>query len=311
MDLHHAFAELGLTLQATPAEAKVAYRTLAMRCHPDISPSPGAEARMKTINVAYAAVSAHLDLRNKPAAVSKSPSAAQRPAGGHGASTASGFSEFDWKTGFAARATATPRERLVQRTVQVSLFEAAFGCVKRVRGTVSGTGRSALNTWLVEVRIHPGSQDGMEIAPVDIRACPSMHPLPRTLRLAVQIEKHPLFRLDKDRLSVTVPMSLWRWALGGALTVPTLDGSVRLNLAPRSGVVLLRDMGWPQFKQPQQKGPLFVMPQRVLPESLSDEDRRLLQALDAGVRLPEVDGWNHSVQNWMHAVVHGKASRTV
>ena len=264
-----------------------------MRWHPDVSTSPDAEARMKALNVAYAAVSAHLDLGATPPPAR----AAARPS--HAA--ASGFSEFDWKTGFGARSTATSRETGVPRTVQVSLFEAAFGCVKRVRGTVSGT-------WLLEVRIHPGCLDGMEIAPEDISACSSLHPLPRAVKLTVQIEKHPLFTLDKDRLSVKVPMSLWRWVLGGGSTVPTLDGSVPLGLAPRSGVVLLRDQGWPQFKQPQRRGPLFVRPQRLAAAALSEQEQRLLRALDAAVQLPEVAGWNQRVQAWMQATARGKAA---
>jgi len=293
MELHHAFAELGLSRQATKLQAKAAYRALAMRWHPDVSTNPDAEARMKTLNVAYAAVSAHLELSATPPPAR----AAARP----NASAASGFSEFDWKTGFGARSTATSRETGVQRTVQVSLLEAAFGCVKRVRGSVSGT-------WLLEVRIHPGCLDGMDIAPEDISACSSLHPLPRAIKLTVQVEKHPLFTLDKDRLSVKVPMSLWRWVLGGECSVPTLDGSVPLSLAPRSGVVLLRDQGWPQFKQPQRRGPLFVIPQRLATDQLSEQDQRLLRALDAALNLPEVTGWNHRVQAWMQATARGKAA---
>jgi hypothetical protein len=69
-------------------------------------------------------------------------------------------------------------------------------------------------------------------------------------------------------------------------------------LPPRASAVLLKNQGWPQLKDAQQRLPLFVMPKRVYPASLGDEDRRLLQALDAAARLPEVEGWMHSVQAW-------------
>jgi curved DNA-binding protein len=307
MELHHAFAELGLKLHSTTAEAKSAYRTLAMRWHPDVSASPDADTRMKTINVAYEVVTRYLAARDKAATTPKPKPAAAQATSQSGAKAASGFSEFDWHTGFASRATgsAPPRERLVQRTVQVSLFEAAFGCVKRVRGLAAGAGRTEGQAWVVTVRIHAGTLDGAAIAPEDIRVCTFGHALPRAFKLSVQIEKHPLFKLDRDRLSVSVPMSVWRWALGGALAVPTLEGHVQLHLAPRSGVVLVKNQGWPLYKQPQQRQPLFVMPQRVFPQSLSDQDRRLLQALDAGARLPEVEGWLHSVHAWMESSAHG------
>lgn len=309
MDIHHAFAELGLKFQTTAAEAKSAYRSLAMRWHPDVSASPDADARMKTINVAYAVVTRYLDLRDQSASPSQAKPASAHCADRPGARAAAGFSEFDWQSGFASRAKASAplRERLVQRTVQVSLFEAAFGCVKRVRGMVAGAGKTEGLAWSVDVHIHAGTLDGADIAPADIRVCCSAHALPRAFKLSVQIEKHPLFKLDRDRLSVSVPMSVWRWALGGAVTVPTLDGTARVSLAPRSGVVLVPNQGWPLARQPQQRHPLLVLPQRVFPQSLSDEDRRLLRALDAGAHLPEVDGWRHSVRAWTQASTHGMA----
>ena len=309
MELPHAFTELGLNRQATASQAKAAYRSLAMRWHPDLSSSPDAEIRMKTINVAYEAVSAHLTLREHAAAAAKPQPAASRPATGaataKGASTGSGvspgFSEFDWQAGFTAAAGAGGRyEKPVQHTVQVSLLEAAFGCVKCIRG-------SATDAWSLYVRIHAGTGDGVEVAPGDIRIYAAVHALPRAFKLSVQIDKHPLFQLDRERLSVSVPISIWRWVLGGEITVPTLDGTARVHLPPRAGAVLLKNEGWPQFKQAQHRGPLFVMPQRLAPDKLSEYDKRLLRALDAGVRLPEVAGWNQRVQAWMQSTAQGVA----
>jgi curved DNA-binding protein len=306
MDIYHAFSELGLALHATPAQAKTAYRTLAMRWHPDVNDSPEATARMKNINVAYEAVTAYMALREPVAAGAHSRPAAQRPAAAAGTGTGtgtdtdtdtdtdtgarSGFSEFDWRAGFTA-AAGSRQEKPVQRSVQVSLFEAAFGCVKRVRG-------SASDAWTLYVRIHAGTCDGAEVAQADIRIYASVHALPRAFTLSVQIDKHPLFQLDQDRLSVSVPMSIWRWAMGGEITVPTLDGNARVSLPPRANAVMLKNLGWPRFKQPQLRQPLFVVPKRIYPHSLSDGDRRLLQALDAGARLPEVEGWRHSLRAW-------------
>jgi curved DNA-binding protein len=291
MDLHQAFTELGLTPHATPAQAKTAYRTLAMRWHPDVNTSPDADARMKAINVAYETVTAHLKLCAQVAASPKPRPAASRPDRA-GVSATSGFSEFDWKTGFtSATGTGSRHQKAVQRSVNVSLFEAAFGCVKRIKG-------SEADAWTLYVRIHAGTCDGAEVAPGDISIYAPVHALPRVFKLSVQIDKHPIFTLDNDRLSVSVPMSIWRWALGGEIAVPTLDGSTRVCLPPRAGVVMVKNQGWPRFKQPQLRHPLFVMPKRVYPQSLSEDDQRLLQALDTGTRLPEVDGWKESLRTW-------------
>jgi curved DNA-binding protein CbpA len=60
-DLPQALAVLGLTPQADHAAAKAAHRALAMRWHPDVSGGIDTEGHMKSINVAYAMVSRHLD----------------------------------------------------------------------------------------------------------------------------------------------------------------------------------------------------------------------------------------------------------
>ena len=364
MDVKQAFAELGLSLHTNPTDAKAAYRTLAMQWHPDINISPQADARMKLINVAYALVCHHLDSRHQSATPEIKP---QKASSANRATSV--FTEYDWKTGFKAAPNvfASSREAMVQRSVQVSLFEAAFGCVKRVsglepaacarcagngeyagtwtlgskcmqcfgRGThcerdgssavgrsircatcngtgvfkpmtppcplCKGSGKTERKAWMVDVHIHAGALDGSEVASSDIRLRTSLDESPRKFKLTVQVEKSPIFRLDQDRLSVTVPISILRWALGGEMTVPTLDGSIRVRLPEKLTGLWVKDQGWPQFGKPNQRKPLFVLPKLVFPDSLNDEERRILKALDASCKLPEVDGWNRSVQAWVES----------
>jgi curved DNA-binding protein len=292
MELTQAFTTLGLTSHATAGQAKVAYRALAMHWHPDVNHGTEAPARMKAINVAYEVVTAHLALREpvcdqpqpQPAATRAAPRAAGVDTG------ASGFSEFDWRTGFKATGGSF-LDKPERRSVSVTLVEAAFGCVKRVKG-------SATDGWTLYVRIHPGTCEGAAVAQGDIRIYTALQTMPRAFELTVHIEKHPLFELDKHRLSVSVPMSVWRWIAGGEFTVPTVGGTVRVNLPARAGVVMFKDQGWPHFKQPSERHPLFVCPKRVYPKDLSEHEQRLLQSLDAQARLPEVDGWQLSLQDW-------------
>mgnify|MGYP002776284385 FL=1 len=366
MDVKQAFAELGLSLHTSPADAKAAYRTLAMQWHPDVNASAQAGARMKQINVAYALVCSHLDSRQQVAATRAKPKATTSANDNR---SAPGFSEFDWKKGFqsAPRGSTNAREVLIQRSVQVSLFEAAFGCVKRVSGTepdtcarcagsgeyagnwtlgskcmqcfgrgmhierasadgtgrlmrcvacngtglfksppppcpsCKGTGKSERKAWMVDVNIHAGALEGSEVPVSDIRLRSSLQESPRKFKLTVQIEKSPIFRLEKDRLSVIVPISSLRWALGGEMTVPTLDGSIRVGIPARPTGFWVQNQGWPQAGKPGHRKPLFVLPKMVFPEGLGDEERRMLQVLDARCKLPEVEGWNRSVQAWMES----------
>jgi len=102
-----------------------------MHWHPDVNSGLQANCRMKAINVAYALVCQHLDTLHSTV--------------GCTVGATDGFTAFDWKTGFktgsgsAPQEGVAPREALVQRSLQVSLFEAAFGCVKRISGTATGS----------------------------------------------------------------------------------------------------------------------------------------------------------------------------
>jgi molecular chaperone DnaJ len=352
MDIQNAFAELGLTPQASPAEAKAAYRTLAMRWHPDLNTGLQTDAHMQRINVAYALVSQHLDAR-----------AAAAQATSRAAKTPSGFTEFDWKAGFkpAAHSSPTPRAACVERTLRVSLFEAAFGCVKRVSGMESvpcvrcagsgthagswtvgakclrcfghgmvnacaggtvktvcetcrgsgvfkpapphcpgcmGSGKTTRQTWTVDVAIHAGTLDGALVEGSDIRMRTGAQALPHSFKLTVQIEKHPLFKLHQNRLSVTVPISVWRWALGGEITVPTLDGSARVSLPTTPSALLVKNQGWPEYQAPERRKPLFVLPKVIYPEQLRIEERRMLELLDVRSRMPELQSWSRHMQAW-------------
>jgi hypothetical protein len=54
--LHASYALLGVPRQAHPETIKRAYRRLARRYHPDLSPGPGATELMQQINDAYARI---------------------------------------------------------------------------------------------------------------------------------------------------------------------------------------------------------------------------------------------------------------
>lgn len=360
MDVKQAFAELGLTPLASPAEAKAAYRALAMRWHPDIHGDLAADSRMKSINVAYALICQHLDAQARVA--SRAAPSGNSGAECHASTGATGFTPFDWKTGFKTSAGAATgwRGELVQRTLQVSLFEAAFGCVKRVsglepaccarcggsgefpgtwtlgaqcmqcggRGLVAksggvrpcnacqgsgrykpappacsackGTGKTERQAWLLDVQIHAGTLDGHVVKASDITVRNGA-PAARDFKLTLQLEKHPLFKLVQDRLSVAVPISFWRWSLGGEITVPTLEGIARVTLPLKPAALLVKHQGWPEAGAPERRKPLFVLPRIVYPEHLSDNERELLQMLDARDKLSEVEGWKRHVQAWAEA----------
>jgi DnaJ-class molecular chaperone len=108
-------------------------------------------------------------------------------------------------------------------------------------------------------------------------------------------------QLVQDRLSVSVPLSFWRWTLGGEITVPTLDGGTQVSLSTRPSDMVVKGQGWPEPRAPHRQKPLFVLPRIVYPAQHGAHERELLQMLDNNDKLPEVEGWNRHVKAWLEA----------
>ena len=54
------------------------------------------------------------------------------------------------------------------------------------------------------------------------------------LYVQIQVKRHPIFTRDESNLHCEVPISFATAALGGELTVPTLDGQVNLKIPPET-----------------------------------------------------------------------------
>lgn len=100
------------------------------------------------------------------------------------------------------------------------------------------------------------------------------------LLLSVRIKPHALFERKGDNLHLELPVTFPEAALGAEVQVPTLSGSVRMNLRPgvQSGQpVRLTGLGMP--KRGGGKGDLYVRPKIVVPKNLSDRERELVEEL--------------------------------
>ncbi|MEX0775557.1 MAG: DnaJ C-terminal domain-containing protein [Phycisphaeraceae bacterium] len=100
------------------------------------------------------------------------------------------------------------------------------------------------------------------------------------LLLKINIAPHPQFTLQGHDLTTMVPLSPWEAALGAKVPVTTLEGQVTLTIPPgsQSGQRLrLRGKGMP--KRGGEKGDLFVELRIIVPKTLTDEERTLLEQL--------------------------------
>lgn len=116
------------------------------------------------------------------------------------------------------------------------------------------------------------------------------------LYLNLQIQSHPIWRLDGDQLRADLPLSLDELALGGEVSVATPDGEATVQVPPGMSVgrsLRLKGKGWPLKEG---RGDLLLSPVLRMPETLSDRERELLEELRRQRSSDPRQGWIHSAR---------------
>jgi len=289
---------LGVGKSASQDEVRRAFRRLAAKHHPDRNPGDdGAEERFKEINEAYTVLSdpEKRKLYDTYGTTGGVPQYAQgSPFGGAGGAVYTnvspeefaGFSDFFQSMfgGFASGASArspsadpfagfsrtasrpAPRPAGAEARLDVGLLDAYRGGPT----TISVEGKQ------LELNLPAGVRDGAKLR---LRG---QAPSGGDLILQVRHLPHPVLKLEGDTIRVAVRVPDHVAALGGKVTVPTLDGDVELTVPSGSSsgrVLRLRGQGWP--KKDGGRGDLLAEVRVSVPDVLSDEQRRLYKALAA------------------------------
>jgi curved DNA-binding protein len=100
------------------------------------------------------------------------------------------------------------------------------------------------------------------------------------LFLKINLSPHRFFRLERFNLHCQVPVTPAEAVLGGEITVPTLDGWVKMRIPPglTSGQRLrLANKGYPN--EQGERGDQFVEIQIVVPQKPSPQERELYEKL--------------------------------
>lgn len=285
---------LGVSKNATEREIKSAYRKLALEWHPDRNKSSEAETRFKEINEAYEVLSDS----QKRAAYDQFGYAAfgpgAPPAGGfpfgfggfppgfqgtrtyrqgpftftyttYGGAEGNPFAGFDFSDPFEIFeqffGTASPFGRaagMPHVSIPIDFMEAVRGVEKEV--VVEGRKR--------KVKIPPGVDNGSRIRFLDFY-------------VTIDVKPHPTFARDGDDIYVNVVIPFTLAALGGEITVPTVDGEVKLRIRPgtQSGILIrLRGRGMPRLNA-RGRGDEYVRVNVEVPQKLTPQQRQILEEL--------------------------------
>lgn len=286
------YSVLGVPKTATEKELKSAYRKLAKTLHPDQNPdNPKAHERFAEVTSAYDFLSdatkrAQFDrgeidekgnpkmggfdfnnMRGRPGGMGgmggdgnpedilKEFMAGFGGGGGQrrGPAGGAGFDPFGGATG-GAQQTQRTKGNDIQATVRASLEEANKGGSAAVK--LAG-GRT------VSVKLPVDVQEGQQIRLKGQGQASLTGGEPGDAIVTVKFAKHKQFRLDGDDVRVDVPLALYEAVLGAKVRIPTLNGSVELNLPP--GVDTVKSLRL-KGKGFQGKGDLYVNLRIVLPE---------------------------------------------
>jgi molecular chaperone DnaJ len=171
--------------------------------------------------------------------------------------------------------------------------------------TCSGTGRTKLHKTLA-VKIPAGVDEGDRVR-LSGEGEPGVNGgPPGDLYVQVHIKQHAVFTRDHDDLHCEMPISITVAALGGEITIPTLDGSakIRVPAETQSGKVFrLKSKGIKGVRS-HAAGDLFCHVVVETPVSLTEKQRQLLREFeaisqqDSARHNPRAKGWLDKVKEF-------------
>ncbi len=287
------YEALGLDRSASAAEIKKAYRRIARENHPDLKPDDKeAEARFKAASAAYDLLKdpetrARFDRGEIDASGQERPDHAfYRDYAARGGGPYGGGMRFDESMdaesifeeflrqrargggaggGFAGGGGGF-RARGADRmySMEVPFMDAVKGATTRITLPDGGT---------LDVRIPAGTADGQTIR-LRGKGAPGIGGgPPGDALVTIGVRPHRLFRREGNDILLTLPITLDEAVLGGKVPVPTIDGTVQLNIpkGASSGQKLrLRGRGVRPLRGGD-RGDQIVELKIVSPPSIDDE----------------------------------------
>ncbi len=309
MNYKDYYKTLGVSKDASQADIKKAFRKLASKYHPDKNQDDTtAEAKFKEVNEAFE-VLGDPEKRQKYDTLGANWEAYQQGGGnweqftrggGPGGQTfyfegdpseffgggGGGFSSF-FDMFFNDRGGRDPFEAFgrghgtrvskgqdLEAELPITILEAYQGSQRTF----------TLNGKTLRINIKPGAYDGQRLR-IKGKGRSGVQGGPAgDLYLILKLQADARFKRKNDNLIYTKEIDLYTAVLGGKIEIPTMSGSVKMNVpkGSESGKILrLKGKGMPIYNKEGEYGDLLIQLNVQFPKNLSKEEEDLFKKLQA------------------------------
>ncbi len=134
---------------------------------------------------------------------------------------------------------------------------------------------------VISVDIPPGVDDGMQLSVAGKGNAPARGGVPGDLIILVEIKTHEHLQRDGNNLLYNLYVSFPEAVVGTTVTVPTIDGKVKLKVEPgtQPGKILrLRNKGIPYLQQ-RSRGDQLINVNVWTPQQVSKEEKEMMDKL--------------------------------
>lgn len=295
MEFVDYYKVLGIDKSASGDEIKKAYRKLARKFHPDLNPNDKeAHKKFQQINEANEVLS---DPENRKKydqygkdwkhgeEFEKAREQQRRYSNTHRSSsrgqTFSGeFNDEDFSDFFSSM-FGESRSRGRETKFRGQDYEAELHLDLRDAYT---THKQTLNVngKSIRITIPAGVENGQKIK-LKGHGGPGINGGPNgDLYITFQIKDDPRFKREGNDIHAAQAIDLYTALLGGEVTVETLNGKVRLKVAPetQNGTrIRLKGKGFPVYKKDGEYGDFYISYNIQLPINLSEKEKELFREL--------------------------------
>jgi curved DNA-binding protein len=275
---------------ADEAAIKKAYRKLARKYHPDLSPNnKEAEQKFKQLNEANEVLSnpenrkkydqygkdwkhaEEFEKAGREPNQSRSAGRQQDPSGFSG-----DFSDF-FQSMYDEQSSGRGRQsRFRGQDLNAELHLDLKDVLSSKKQTLIVNGKN------IRITIPAGVENG-QVIKITGHGSPGSNGGPTgDLYITFLIADDPVFKRDGHNIHTTVKIDLYTAVLGGEVFIDTLDGKVKMKVAPETQPgykVKLKGKGMPVYKKEGVFGDLYVTYAVTLPINLSDKEKELFTEL--------------------------------